>query len=141
MSTRLIVNADDLGLSAAIDNGIFRAHREGIVTSATLLVTSSTARAAVQKARAEGLAVGVHLCLATNLPPAAPASLVRTSLRTGASVTDGSSWRALMQPDAFRFERLSASSRRSSIARMSSVLAPTILTRISIFTCFPECGA
>ena len=37
--TRLIVNADDLGLHPSLDAGILRAHREGIVTSATLGVT------------------------------------------------------------------------------------------------------
>ena len=34
----LVVNADDLGLSAAVNDGIFAAHSEGIVTSASLMV-------------------------------------------------------------------------------------------------------
>src|SRR6185369_3647763 len=34
----VIVNADDLGLSAEVDRGIFEAHDGGIVTSASLLV-------------------------------------------------------------------------------------------------------
>ena len=34
---RLVVNADDFGMSAAISRGILRAHREGIVTSTSLL--------------------------------------------------------------------------------------------------------
>lgn len=71
--TRLIVNADDLGLHPALDAGILRAHREGIVTSATLLVTGPTAEEAVRRAKAQGLAVGVHLALSTRLAPAAPA--------------------------------------------------------------------
>jgi predicted glycoside hydrolase/deacetylase ChbG (UPF0249 family) len=76
--TRLIVNADDLGLHPALDGGILRAHREGIVTSATVLVTGPSAPEAVARARAQGLALGVHLALSTRLPPAAPASQVPT---------------------------------------------------------------
>ena len=35
---RLIVNADDFGLSAGVNEGILRAHRDGIVTSTSLMV-------------------------------------------------------------------------------------------------------
>jgi len=34
---RLIVNADDFGLTENVNRGILDAHREGIVTSTTLL--------------------------------------------------------------------------------------------------------
>ncbi len=73
---RLVVNADDLGLDPAIDRGILLAHREGIVTSASLLPTGRSAADAVRAARSDGLALGVHLCLTTCLPPAAEASRV-----------------------------------------------------------------
>ncbi|WP_375757642.1 ChbG/HpnK family deacetylase [Corallococcus exercitus] len=76
--TRLIVNADDLGLHPSLDAGILKAHREGIVTSATLLATGPSAAQAVGRAKAQGLAVGVHLALSTRLPCAAPAEAVRT---------------------------------------------------------------
>ncbi|KFE72445.1 ChbG/HpnK family deacetylase [Hyalangium minutum] len=76
--TRLIVNADDLGLHPSLDSGILRAHREGIVTSATLLVMGPSAPEAVSRARAQGLAIGVHLALSTRLPCAAPAAEVPT---------------------------------------------------------------
>jgi predicted glycoside hydrolase/deacetylase ChbG (UPF0249 family) len=75
---QLIVNADDLGLHPAIDEGIFRAHKDGIVTSTTVLVTSRNAQAAAPRAKEEGLAIGVHLCLSTSFPPAAPADEVPT---------------------------------------------------------------
>ncbi|XXF80056.1 ChbG/HpnK family deacetylase [Myxococcaceae bacterium GXIMD 01537] len=78
VATRLIVNADDLGLHPALDAGILRAHREGIVTSATLLAAGPTAAEALARARAQGLAVGVHLVLCSRLPPAAPAREVPT---------------------------------------------------------------
>lgn len=76
--TRLIVNADDLGLHPSVDAGILRAHREGIVTSATLLVMGPSAPEAVSRAKAQGLALGVHLALSTRLPCAAPPAEVPT---------------------------------------------------------------
>jgi predicted glycoside hydrolase/deacetylase ChbG (UPF0249 family) len=76
--TRLIVNADDLGLHPSVDAGILRAHREGIVTSATLLVMGPSAPEAISQAQAQGLALGVHLALSTRLPCAAPPLEVTT---------------------------------------------------------------
>jgi chitin disaccharide deacetylase len=58
----MIVNADDLGLSAEIDRGIFEAHDGGIVTSASVLVDGPDAEAAVQEARKRPkLGLGVHV--------------------------------------------------------------------------------
>lgn len=74
---RLIVNADDLGLHPRIDEGIFAAHRDGIVTSSTLLVTARNAAHAVEKAREAKLPLGLHLCLTSHLTPAAPVREVR----------------------------------------------------------------
>lgn len=60
----VIVNADDFGQSEAINRGIVHAHREGIVTSASLMVRGSAARTAAAAARGlPGLAVGLHLDL------------------------------------------------------------------------------
>jgi len=74
---RLVLNADDLGLHPRIDEGIFRAREEGVLTSTTVLATGKTARFAVDRAKALGLGVGVHLCLTTHLSPAAEAAQVR----------------------------------------------------------------
>jgi predicted glycoside hydrolase/deacetylase ChbG (UPF0249 family) len=58
----VIVNADDLGLSAEIDRGIFEAHDGGIVTSASLLVDGPDAEAAVRQARPRpNLGLGIHV--------------------------------------------------------------------------------
>ena len=58
----LIVNADDLGMSAAVNEGIFAAHEEGIVTSTSLMVLRDDAAAAVEGlAEHPDLAVGLHL--------------------------------------------------------------------------------
>jgi chitin disaccharide deacetylase len=65
MSARtLIVNADDLGLSEGVDRGIARAHEQGIVTSASLMVRAPHARAATAYAkRHPALSVGLHVDL------------------------------------------------------------------------------
>lgn len=73
---RLIVNADDLGRSEGIDAGIARAHREGIVTSATFMANAPGAERGAAVARANpGLGVGVHLVLTYARPLSDPASV------------------------------------------------------------------
>lgn len=58
----LIVNADDLGMSGAVNEGIFAAHEGGIVTSASLMVLRDEAPAAVEAlGEHPDLAVGLHL--------------------------------------------------------------------------------
>lgn len=59
---RLIVNADDLGYDPEIDRGILRAHRLGLVTSATAMVDTPFAAAALAAAP-PSLGVGLHLVL------------------------------------------------------------------------------
>jgi hopanoid biosynthesis associated protein HpnK len=61
---QLIVNADDLGLTPAVNRGILRAFQDGIVSSASLLVTGSAFEEAVALAqRNPKLDVGLHLTL------------------------------------------------------------------------------
>ena len=62
---RLVVNADDLGLSPGINAGILRAHAEGIVTSASLMVRGEAAEAAAAAAAEHPrLGLGLHVDLA-----------------------------------------------------------------------------
>ena len=63
MPTRaLIVNADDFGLSPGVNRGIIRAHDEGIVTSASLMVRQPAAAEAADYARGRPLlSVGLHV--------------------------------------------------------------------------------
>jgi hopanoid biosynthesis associated protein HpnK len=59
---QLIVNADDFGMSEAVNEAIARAHKEGVLTSASLMVTGDAFEQAVRLARENpGLAVGIHL--------------------------------------------------------------------------------
>ena len=61
---QLIVNADDFGLDPAINAAVARAHTDGILTSASLMVAAPHVEEAVAFAKAHPrLGVGVHLCL------------------------------------------------------------------------------
>lgn len=81
MSTRpdqpiLVVNADDLGLTESATAGVFRAHRRGIVTSASLAVTTSAGEKAARELREYPLlGVGLHFCLTAGQPVADPADV------------------------------------------------------------------
>jgi chitin disaccharide deacetylase len=60
----LVVNADDLGLSRTVNDGILAAHSDGIVTSASLMVRQGAAQEAAERAVAHpDLAIGLHLDL------------------------------------------------------------------------------
>lgn len=61
---RLIVNADDFGLSHSVNQAVVRAHRDGILTSASLMVNEAGFDEAVQLAKDNpGLGTGLHLTL------------------------------------------------------------------------------
>ena len=61
---RLIVNADDFGRSSAINQAVQRAHREGILTTASLMVNEPACAEAVAFARENPrLGIGLHLTL------------------------------------------------------------------------------
>jgi len=76
VARRLIVNADDFGRSIGIDRGTVRAHREGIVTSATLMANVPGAERAAKAARATpSLDVGVHLVLTYARPLSDPRTI------------------------------------------------------------------
>jgi len=84
----LIVNADDFGRSTGVDDGIVRAHREGIVTSTTFMANAPGAQHAASLALSTpSLDVGVHLVLTYARPLSNP-SRIRSLVRE-----DGSFWR------------------------------------------------
>jgi predicted glycoside hydrolase/deacetylase ChbG (UPF0249 family) len=63
-TTYLIVNADDFGQSYGVNRGIIKAHRGGIVTSASLMVRWLAASEAAAYAREHpSLSLGLHLDL------------------------------------------------------------------------------
>jgi hopanoid biosynthesis associated protein HpnK len=61
---RLIVNADDFGLSTSVNTAVIRAHRDGILTTASLMVNEPGLDEAVALAKQNPkLGVGLHLSL------------------------------------------------------------------------------
>ncbi|HTR40347.1 MAG TPA: hopanoid biosynthesis-associated protein HpnK [Pseudomonadales bacterium] len=61
---RLVVNADDFGLSRSVNEAVIRAHREGILTTASLMVNEPGFDEAVKLAKDNPmLGVGLHLTL------------------------------------------------------------------------------
>jgi len=78
--TRLIVNADDFGMSRGICDAVLIAHRFGIVTSASMMMNMPATEYAFEAAsRAPNLGLGIHLNLSAGkpvLPPAQVPSLV-----------------------------------------------------------------
>jgi hopanoid biosynthesis associated protein HpnK len=64
LGRRLIVNADDFGRSHSINQAVIRAHRDGILTSASLMVNEPGLDEAVALAKQNPkLGIGLHLTL------------------------------------------------------------------------------
>ena len=73
---RLIVAADDFGMSPGVNAGILRAHREGILTETSLMVRGAAVEEAVALARdTPSLGVGLHLTLLQGHCTAPPAAI------------------------------------------------------------------
>src|SRR6516162_4404221 len=69
MSRRLVVNADDLGLTVGVNDGIFDAHDRGILTSASLMANAPAAVHAIHRLRSRpSLGIGMHLTLVDGTP-------------------------------------------------------------------------
>jgi predicted glycoside hydrolase/deacetylase ChbG (UPF0249 family) len=85
---RLIVNADDLGMTTGINRAIAEAQQHGIVTSATLMANSRAFEGAVALARSltsntAQFSVGCHVVLLDG-EPVLPADRVASLLQPGA---------------------------------------------------------
>src|SRR5437773_6430372 len=95
MMRRLIVNADDFGLTPLVSAGILTAHRHGIVSSTTTLVTVAIDDDSVSALRDSGLGVGLHVNLTLGRPLSRGRSLVDAKgrfvreARHAASAADG----------------------------------------------------
>jgi len=70
---RLICTADDFGLALPVNEAVEEAHRNGILTCASLMVTGTAATDAIRRARAmPALGVGLHLVLVDGCPALPP---------------------------------------------------------------------
>lgn len=66
---RLIVNADDFGLTPGVNRAIVELHQAGVLTSTTLMAAASATGEAIALARANpGLGVGCHVVLVDGEP-------------------------------------------------------------------------
>ena len=73
MPPRLILNADDFGLTPGINRAIAELHRAGVLTSATLMATGPAFADAVAVAHANPtLGVGCHLIFVDGIPVSHP---------------------------------------------------------------------
>ncbi|HTR46708.1 MAG TPA: hopanoid biosynthesis-associated protein HpnK [Verrucomicrobiae bacterium] len=80
----VILNADDFGLTRGINEGIIRAHREGILTSATLMATGPAFDDAVARAKSDpGLGIGCHLVLTGGIAVSPPEKIPSLASRDG----------------------------------------------------------
>jgi hopanoid biosynthesis associated protein HpnK len=85
---RLIVSGDDFGVAVEVNEGIVRAHRNGILGQTSLMVTGAAVAQAVELARAHPtLAVGLHLVLAQGRP-AAPLRAIPALVGPGGAFRD-----------------------------------------------------
>ena len=101
---RLIVNADDFGLTAGVSRGILRAHHEGLVTSTTVLASLAPQEELDDAATRSGLGLGLHFNLTWGRPmspAAAVGSLIDGEGRFG---RDLAALRERARPDEVRRE-------------------------------------
>ncbi len=76
MPPRLILNADDFGLTPGINRAIVELHQAGVLTSATLMATGPAFADAVAIAHANPtLGVGCHLVFVDGMPLSHPESI------------------------------------------------------------------
>ena len=90
---RLIINADDFGLTSGVNRAIVEAHGHGVVTSTTLMANAPAFSEAVQLAEASPrLGVGCHVVLVDGAPvlnPSQVPSLVQSRSQDGVQFRDG----------------------------------------------------
>ncbi|MDY3974596.1 ChbG/HpnK family deacetylase [uncultured Veillonella sp.] len=81
---RLIVNADDFGLHEEVNKGIVHGHKEGIITSTSLLANGYDFDGAVAAAKnLPELGIGIHTALVGGLPPLSEPHKVPSLLENG----------------------------------------------------------
>jgi hopanoid biosynthesis associated protein HpnK len=73
---RLIVNADDFGLTAGVNRAIVELHQAGVLTSTSLMARAKTTAEAIEIARATPtLGVGCHIVLVDGQPVLSPSEI------------------------------------------------------------------
>ena len=92
MLRTLVINADDLGLTVGVNTGIFDAHEQGMLTSASLMANAPATVDAIRRVRSRpSLGIGVHLTLVDGVPTLPPS-------RVPTLVDDDGRFRASWRP-------------------------------------------
>jgi predicted glycoside hydrolase/deacetylase ChbG (UPF0249 family) len=108
----LIVNADDFGLTRAVSAGILAAHRHGIVSSTTVLISLDLDREQLAEAGDSGLGLGLHTNFTLGKPLTRGRSLVDGNgrfvrdPRRAAARAEARDARAEVEAQVARFEKL-----------------------------------
>ena len=85
----VIVNADDFGWSARVNAAVLRAHRDGILTTASLMVAENGWEEAVAMARGTpSLGVGLHVATTFDRPLLPPAQIPCLTRQNGKFESD-----------------------------------------------------
>jgi len=104
MSIKKIFNADDFGISQGVNAAIIKAHEEGILNGASLMINQKYAPEAVEYAkRHPELEIGLHLNL-TNEKPAAEATQIPLLVDASGKLKNGFVnllLLSLLKPDEF----------------------------------------
>lgn len=105
VARRLIVNADDFGLTQGVSRGILRAHREGLVTSATVLASlPPEPELDAEAAACPCLGLGLHLNLTWGRPVSPPETVPSLVDAEGRFGRDLAGLQARAHPDDIRRE-------------------------------------
>src|SRR5215469_16870726 len=99
---KLVVTADDFGLSSEVNEAVRRAHRDGILTCASLMMGAPAAKEAVAIAKMDGLPVGLHLTLVDGHPCCRPTAFLTSSMLEERS---GPAWAARRCDSGYLRER------------------------------------
>lgn len=105
----LIVTADDFGAAVEVNEAVEAAHRTGILTAASLMVSGAAADDAVARARRNPtLRVGLHLVLVEGRPVLPPESVSRLVDANGSFRCDMTAMGALFAASAAARRQLAA---------------------------------
>ncbi|MBN2199432.1 MAG: ChbG/HpnK family deacetylase [Candidatus Aminicenantes bacterium] len=109
---RLIINADDFGLSHSVNEGVVFAHRSGVLTSATLMVNTPGFEEAVRLAEEHPrLGVGLHLNWVRGRPVSPPEAVPSLVDRRGLFFSSGAAFLKKLFSGRIRTEDLEREAR------------------------------
>ncbi|PYY17569.1 MAG: hypothetical protein DMG60_11215 [Acidobacteria bacterium] len=121
---RLIINADDFGMTAGVNRAIVEAHHAGLITSASVMANEPATNDAISIAsRTPSLRTGCHIVLVDGRPlskPEAVLTLVGSRNGSGASFRRGISQLAIA---SFAGQVRAADVRSEAAAQISSLQA------------------